>query len=84
MVRRVIAVQDRERHNRPVYACRICKIFVLCDLLGGAFQENTETTESRYFERDALSPLAEEKNTLEQVTVCFDALAAPSWQTLLK
>ena len=27
---RIIAVQDREKHNLPVYAYRICKIFVLC------------------------------------------------------
>ena len=45
----VIAVQDREKHNRPVYAWKICKIFVLCSVTGGSFTPNIETTESRYF-----------------------------------
>ena len=45
----VIAVQDREKHNLPVYAYKVCKIFVLCSACGGEFQENIETTESRYF-----------------------------------
>ena len=31
---RIIAVQDREKHNLPVYAHKICKVFVLCTLLG--------------------------------------------------
>ncbi len=43
---RVIAVQDREKHNSPVYAWKICKIFVLCTPLGGDFQPNSETLQS--------------------------------------
>ena len=31
----VIAVQDREKHNLPVYAWKVCKIFVLCSVTGG-------------------------------------------------
>lgn len=46
---RIIAIQDREKHNRPVYAYRVCKVFVLCTALGGSFRENIETTESRFF-----------------------------------
>lgn len=46
---RVIAVQDRAKHNLPVYAYGVCKIFVLCTKVRGAFQANIETTESRYF-----------------------------------
>lgn len=78
----VIAVQDREKHNRPVYAWKICKIFFLCTVLGGAFAENTETTESRYFPLNALPPLAEEKNTREQIAMCFDAYHAEHWTTI--
>ena len=29
-VKSVIAIQDREKHNLPVYAYRVCKIFMLC------------------------------------------------------
>lgn len=46
---RIIAVQDRAKHNFPVYAYGICKIFVLCSVVGGQFAENIETTGSAYF-----------------------------------
>ena len=78
----VIAVQDREKHNKPVYAYKVCKIFVLCSVVGGGFQENIETTESGYFGPEELPPLAEEKNTAEQVRMCFDAWRAERWTTL--
>lgn len=78
----VIAVQDREKHNRPVYACKVCKIFVLCSVVGGQFAPNSETVASGYFPLDRLPPLAEEKNTAEQVRMCFDAHRAEHWTTL--
>ena len=79
----VIAVQDRERHNRPVYAWKVCKIFVLCSLVGGRFVPNIETTESGYFSLEDLPPLAEEKNNREQVEMCFAAYRDKSWKTLM-
>ncbi len=79
---RVIAVQDREKHNRPVYAWKVCKIFVLCAAVGGEFRPNTETTASGYLSPEDLPPLAEEKNTEEQVRMCFDAHRAETWETL--
>ena len=81
--RRVIAVQDREKHNRPVYAWKICKVFVLCALVGGEFRPNSETTASGYFSLEDLPPLAEEKTTAEQVRMCFEAYRAETWETLL-
>ena len=77
----VIAVQDREKHNLPVYAWKVCKVFILCTALGGAFAENTETTESDYFPLDALPPLSMEKNTPEQIAMCFEAHCAEHWKT---
>ncbi|WWR16534.1 NUDIX hydrolase [Lachnospiraceae bacterium JLR.KK008] len=81
-VEKVIAVQDREKHNLPVYAYRVCKIFLMCSVTGGAFRENTETVESRYFGRDELPVLAEEKNNEEQIRMCFAAFEADNWETL--
>ena len=80
--RRIIAVQDRAKHNLPAYAYGICKIFVLCDLIGGSFQENSETTGFDYFTRDNLPDLATEKNTAAQIAMCFDAYrAGDGWKT---
>ena len=79
----VIAVQDREKHNLPVYAYKVCKIFVLCSVTGGAFEQNIETVESRYFGLDELPVLAEEKNNREQIETCFEAYHSPNWKTLI-
>ena len=79
----IIAVQDRAKHNLPVYAYGICKIFVLCSLVGGCFQENLETTGFDYFTEDNLPDLATEKNTAEQIKMCFDAhRSGDTWKTL--
>lgn len=78
---RIIAVQDRAKHNLPLYAYGVCKIFVLCTVTGGQFTENIETTGFAYFPPDALPRLAEEKNTAEQIAMCFAAAADPGWQT---
>lgn len=78
----IIAVQDRAKHNLPIYAYGICKIFVLCSLVGGSFQENPETTGYDYFAADHLPDLAAEKNTAEQILMCFDAFhAGDAWKT---
>lgn len=78
----VIAVQDREKHNLPVYAYKVCKIFILCTAVGGTFESNIETVESNYFGPDELPQLAEEKNNEEQIRMCFDAYRSDSWKTL--
>ncbi|WP_331526574.1 NUDIX hydrolase [Kineothrix sp. MB12-C1] len=60
---RIIAIQDRNKHNIPPYAYGVCKVFVLCEVMGGGFTENIETVGSEYFSVDELPILAEEKVT---------------------
>ena len=79
---KLIAVQDRNLHNEPIYAYGIVKVFVLCELLGGEFKENSETIQSQYFSLDQLpSPLATEKVTRKQIELCFEANTSKNWQT---
>ena len=79
---KIIAVQDRNKHNTPSYAYGICKVFVLCELLGGEFKENTETTEIKYFSLDEVPQnLANEKTSMEQIDMCFRAFDDSNWQT---
>ena len=77
----VIAIQDRDKHNLPPYAWKVCKTFIRCTVLGGSFQPNTETKGSGYFALEELPELAEEKNTKEQVAMCFAAEQAEHWET---
>ena len=79
---KVIAIQDRSKHNLPVYAYGVCKIFVLCTIIGGAFKENIETTGFAYFSENELPELATEKNNEEQVKMCFEAYRTKKWSTL--
>ena len=77
---RLIALQDRNLHNVPPYAYNVCKAFVLCEVTGGSFQSNIETTESRYFSLDEIPALAEEKNNKEQIAMCFAAYLDENWK----
>ena len=79
---KVIAIQDRNKHNIPVYAYGVCKVFVLCELIGGSFEENIETTEINYFSLNEIPEnLAKEKTTKEQIEMCFEAYKNKDWQT---
>ena len=79
---RIIAVQDRDRHNKPEYAWKICKVFVLCRLEGGEFAPNSETVECGFFSLDELPELCGAKNTREQVEMCFEAAESEDFRTL--
>ena len=79
---KIISIQDRNKHNKPVYVYGVCKIFVLCEVINGKFVENIETTEIRYFSlQDLPRNLAEEKTNKEQIEMCFKAYLNENWQT---
>lgn len=80
---RLIALQDRNKHNVPTYAYGICKVFVLCEIVGGEFVKNIETTEIAFFDFDDLPEnLANEKTNKEQIRMCFAAYTDENWQPL--
>lgn len=84
-VERLIAVQDRAKHNKPLYAYGVCKIFSLCRVIGGEFKENIETTGFEYFSEDSLPLLAGEKSNEEQIKMCFDCYRqADKWKVIFE
>ena len=79
---KIISVQDRNKHNKPIYAYGVCKIFLLCNIIGGEFIENIETTEIKYFPLNEIpNNLAEEKTNREQIGMCFEAYKDKNWKT---
>ncbi len=84
VLEKLVAVQDRAKHNLPLYAYGVCKIFVQCSLVGGQFEENTETTGYDFFSLDELPELATEKNNEEQIKMCFDAYKSDNWEVVLE
>lgn len=79
---RLIAVLDRSRHNTPVIAYGIYKIFVLCTLTEASepFQENIETSRRGFFDLDHLPPLSLDRTTKGQIRMCFEAYKNPLFQ----
>ena len=78
-VKKLIAVHDKDKHNPRPYLFGVIKIFYLCELIGGEFVPNIETSESSFFGLDELPPLSEEKCNEEQVTMCFEACSSENW-----
>lgn len=76
---RLVAIHDRNRHNTPLYAYGIAKIFMLCEVVDGHFSPNIETSESAYFSLDNLPNLSVGKNTKEQIHLCFAAYKDKNW-----
>ena len=77
---RVIALHDRNLHNQPPYAYNVCKVFVLCEVKGGCFHPNIETVGSGYFGLNELPPLSVDKNSYQQIEMCFAARSDKNWQ----
>lgn len=83
VVERLIAVQDWRKHNVVNYAYGVCKIFMLCTVIGGEFAENIETIGYDYFSEDHLPVLSTEKNSEEQIKMCFESYRmGDKWKTL--
>ena len=79
---KVIAIQDRNKHNKPIYAYGVCKVFILCNIIGGEFKKNIETTEIQYFSLNEVpNNLAVEKTNKKQIEMCFKAYTDKNWQT---
>lgn len=79
---RLIAVHDWRKRNITNYAYGVLKAFVLCKYESGSFEENIETTAISFFGRDELPDnLALQKNTREQILMCFEAYENQSMPT---
>jgi phosphoglycolate phosphatase-like HAD superfamily hydrolase/ADP-ribose pyrophosphatase YjhB (NUDIX family) len=79
---RLIAVQDRNKHNHPVLAYGVFKVFVLCRILNGEFKPNLEISESAFFSLENLPPLSLTRNSEEQIRMCFQAHKNENWPVL--
>lgn len=54
---RLIAVQDRAKHNSPLYPYGVCKMFFECSITGAEFKENSETTAVDFLQRTRFQTL---------------------------
>lgn len=80
--KRIIAIHLANKHNKPDFPFTIYKIFVECELVKYQFAENTETLGSDFFSLDKLPELSIERNTLEQIKMCFEAKKCKVFETV--
>ena len=70
---KLLAVLDRGKHpHDPPFAFHVYKLFVRCEIVGGAAAASTETDEVAFFREDALPPLSRSRVTDGQIALLFD------------
>lgn len=78
---KIIAVQDRKKHNKPEYIYNIIKVMVLSEYISGEFEKNIETLSSGFFHMDNLPSLSEDRTSIEQVELAFKAYYNENFET---
>jgi ADP-ribose pyrophosphatase YjhB (NUDIX family) len=80
--KRILIIHLADRHYNFPYPYTIYKIFVECELIENYFSDNTETLEAGFFSIDSLPPLSNERNTREQIKICFEAKKYKLFETI--
>ncbi|GAB6926117.1 NUDIX hydrolase [Paenibacillus sp. JCM 10914] len=82
---KLLAVLDKKFHAHPPSAFHVYKMFIQCEIIGGAAGVGVETSDVGFFHKDALPPLSEERNTREQLVRLFEyehQPELPTWMDL--
>ncbi len=78
---KLLAVLDKGKHAHPPDFWSVYKVFVRCELLGGAAEASLETSEVAFFAQDDLPPLSTGRVNAEQVRRMFEHARHPEWPT---
>ena len=79
---KLLAVFDRSLHaHEPPFPYHVYKLFVRCDLVGGAATPSHETTAVAFATEDELPPLSVSRVTEQQIRRMFDHRRHPDWPT---
>jgi ADP-ribose pyrophosphatase YjhB (NUDIX family) len=80
--KRIIAIHHANKHNNPLFPFTIYKIFVECELVEYLFKENTETLDAEFFTLLNLPELSVQRNTIDQISMCFEAKKHMVFETI--
>ncbi len=80
---KVLAVYDRDRHPHPPMQQHVYKLFIRCEIVGGAaLQETSETLGTEFFAEDALpAELSTARVTASQLHRFFEHYRQPNLPT---
>lgn len=79
---KLIAVHHANKRNNRLFPYTVYKFFIGCELKEMNFTENTETLQADFFGSDKLPPLSVNRNTAEQIALCFEALNDENFVTI--
>lgn len=87
-VLRLIAVQERNKHNEVDTLCGVIKTFLEASTGPGQFVENIETAQCKFMTFDEIKAIPHEllrasTNTIDQIAMCFAAHNAEHWDTVV-
>jgi ADP-ribose pyrophosphatase YjhB (NUDIX family) len=68
---KILAVLDKKFHPHPPSPYHTYKIFILCSIKGGVLQKGFETNDVRYFSKNEIPELSEERITYTQIETLF-------------
>lgn len=74
---KLIALFDKKCHPHPPSAFHVYKIFIQCEIIGGAAQTGIETKDVEFFSASDLPTLSVERNTKSQIEIAFRHLYNP-------
>jgi len=78
---KLLALYDRDLHDHPPHLFHTYKIFIQCDLLGGAPTESLETGGADFFAPDSLPELSISRTTAAEIQRMFEHLHKPNLPT---
>ena len=78
---KLLALYDRNNHDHPPCPFHLYKVFLLCELIGGAPVESIETDGAEFFEENNIPPLSEPRVTMAQISRMFEHYRHPEWPT---
>lgn len=80
--KRIIAIHYANSRNNLNFPYTVYKLFVDCDLAEINFRENIETLEAVFFDPLNLPTLSTNRNTADQIKMCFDAKELKLFETI--
>ena len=78
---KILALYDRTRQGHPPYIFHLYKIFIRCQITGGAAADSVETEGAAFFARDKIPPLSIARVLPKQIERLFDHHDHPEWPT---
>jgi ADP-ribose pyrophosphatase YjhB (NUDIX family) len=80
-ISKVVALQDRDKHNTPTMLYHCWKVLFLCEIVGGSARTSVETDGVDFFALDALPELSTGRSTAAQIELMFRHANDPSLAT---